>query len=125
MASLLSYTISVPAKDDSLLVVRLAASGVAAQLKVDVETLEDLKTAVHEACYALLHQRFAPETIEVELTISAGFSAKVCACGERKRTQERAGDCGLCKAVLDTIIDEVSIEEDELGIRSIFMRHCV
>lgn len=117
------YTLTLPADEASLIVVRLTASGVASRFTTDLETLEDFKTAVYEACYAILHQRHRPERLEIHFDIENGLYVEICGIGNREETKERMPDERLCHAVLCTIASEVSINRDDLGLTAINMRH--
>ena len=109
----------VPARESALTVVRLTTAGAAAQGCPDLEMLEDLKTAVCEACYALIRQHFAPEEIRIEYEAGEAFAARISACGARRETGNRPPDAALCRAVLTAMVPQVSVEEDERGICSI------
>lgn len=47
--------LEVDARDEMLLIARLATSGVATRAGVDYEGVEECKTAVNEACYYLIN----------------------------------------------------------------------
>ncbi|MDR3085154.1 MAG: hypothetical protein LBU47_02455 [Christensenellaceae bacterium] len=118
-----AYRLHIPAREEALFVVRLTASGVAAGHEVGMETLEDLKTAVYEACYAMMHQKLRPAGLCVEFRAGGDFAVRVSAEGPTEETDGREIDPALCRAVLETVISEVEIEADESGIRVIAMRH--
>ena len=44
-------TLTVPAKESALMVVRLTAAGVAARMEMDLETLDDVKTILAKTYY--------------------------------------------------------------------------
>jgi hypothetical protein len=67
-------TLSVPAKPDYIIAVRLIVSAVAQRAQFSLDDIEDLKVASAEACTLLLAQN--PETIEV--SISKGECIHVC-----------------------------------------------
>ena len=89
-------TLTVPAKESALMVVRLTAAGVAARMEMDLETLDDVKTAVYEACYAMTMQKFIPEQLTICFAPGEPFAVKICAegaCGSppgRSRTSSCA-----------------------------------
>src|SRR6476646_1127077 len=60
--------LSLPASPDYVRIVRLAASGVAANLGFDVDELDDLRVAVGELVNLTL-EACQPETLEVVFTI--------------------------------------------------------
>ena len=67
-------SLRVPAKESALTVVRLTTAGAAAQGCPDFETLEDFKTAVYEACYAMTKQKVTPEELLIEYAPGEVFS---------------------------------------------------
>lgn len=79
-------SLRVPAKESALTVVRLTTAGAAAQGCPDFETLEDFKTAVYEACYAMTKQKVTPEELLIEYAPGEVFSVSVRGCGARRET---------------------------------------
>ena len=100
------------------MVVRLTAAGVAARMEMDLETLDDVKTAVYEACYAMTMQKFIPEQLTICFAPGEPFAV-------RPAPRRLAGDRGkvpdlkLCYAVLTTMIPHVKVDMDERKIRCI------
>ncbi len=115
-------TLTVPASVSALTVVRLTTAGIAAQGgNMDFETMEDIKTAVYEACYAMSVQKYVPERLELEFKQGETFHVTVTGAGELKETDGNMPDLDLCNAVLTTMIEHVKVDVDEHGIRSIVM----
>ena len=115
-------TLTVPASVSALTVVRLTTAGIAAQGgNMDFETMEDIKTAVYEACYAMSVQKYVPERLELEFKQGETFHVTVTGSGELKETDGNMPDLDLCNAVLTTMIEHVRVDVDENGIRSIVM----
>ena len=56
-------TLTVPAREEWVLVLRMALSGVSALFDVPVDVMEDLNTAIEESCDLLLHQDYTAETL--------------------------------------------------------------
>ena len=115
-------TLTVPASVSALTVVRLTTAGIAAQGgNMDFETMEDIKTAVYEACYAMSVQKYVPERLELEFKQGETFHVTVTGAGELKETDGNMPDLDLCNAVLTTMIEHVKVDVDDNGIRSIVM----
>jgi len=112
-------TLIVPAKEKELPVVRLTTAGIASRFKMDWETMEDVKTAVYEACYAMTMQKWAPEEIRIDFSLAENFTATVAALGEKTETLCRIPELKLCKAVLEAMIPFVQIELEDDCITSI------
>lgn len=109
----------VPAAERSLLAVRMTASGVLAGRGLDVETVEDLKTAVYEACYALLHQRMRPQALELCFCPEGDFAAEIRCLGRRRETAERQPDARLCRCVLEAMVPGVEVLAGGQGLETI------
>lgn len=114
-------TLTVPAKESALMVVRLATAGVAARGDMDFETLEDVKTAVYEACYAMIVQKYLPENLTICFAQGEVFSVCIQGGGSWTQTQGRQPDLALCRAVLSTMIPHVDIDVEKDTIRCIKM----
>ena len=115
-------TLTVPASVSALTVVRLTTAGIAAQGgNMDFETMEDIKTAVYEACYAMSVQKYVPERLELEFKQGETFHVTVTGAGKLKETDGNMPDLDLCNAVLTTMIEHVRVDVDDNGIRSIVM----
>ena len=92
-------TLTVPAKESALMVVRLTAAGVAARMEMDLETLDDVKTILAKTYYEGI--------------------VKICAEGAWRETAGKVPDLKLCYAVLTTMIPHVKVDMDERKIRCI------
>lgn len=113
--------LTVPASVETLPVVRLTTAGIAAGATMDFETMEDIKTAVYEACYAMSVQKYVPERLELCFKRSGSFHVTITGEGRLKETDGRLPDLDLCNAVLTTMIANVKVSVDKKGIRSIVM----
>lgn len=114
-------TLTVPAKESALSVVRLTTAGVAARGSMDFETLEDVKTAVYEACYAMTMQKYAPEKLTLCFAEGEVFHVTICGEGTLHETDGRTPDLDLCSAVLTTMIPHVKVNADQKSIRGIVL----
>ena len=114
-------TLTVPACVDALSVVRLTTAGIAAGGQTDFETMEDIKTAVYEACYAMSVQKYAPEKLELCFKQGDTFHVTITGEGKLSETDGKMPDLDLCNAVLTTMIENVKVNVDRKGIRSIVM----
>lgn len=48
--------LTIPAKPEMMLVIRMALAGYCSQCGADIDTLDDIRTLSDEACYFLMHQ---------------------------------------------------------------------
>jgi len=96
--------LSLPAKAEYLMTARLVAAALAGNAGFDMEEIEDVKTALSEACLLLIPCMQSPECIRLELWIEDGFFAKVCAhCSPEAcpNTPERQFSMFLLEALAD------------------------
>lgn len=114
--------LEVPAEEEALLVVRLAASGAASHGSFDMDTLEDIKTAVSEACYLMIHQKNTFERLRIifshrdALTIRVLGEGLPCICKEGCQP-----DTEVCSMVLGTLLDTIQIHTENHDIIAIEM----
>lgn len=71
--------LTLPAKVEYLTTARLVAGSLAGQAGFDMEEIEDVKTALSEACLLLIPCMQQPGTLNVQLHINDGISARVSA----------------------------------------------
>ncbi len=115
-----SINMSLPSKPEYVSVARLTASFVANQMGFDIETIEDIKLAVGEACNnAILHSG-SDETYKLEfikqsdnLTIEIvdhgkGFSIEKYKKPEAEELQENGLGLFIIKSLMDTVEIETS-----------------
>lgn len=116
-----SINISLPSKPEYVSIARLTASFVANQMGFDIESIEDIKLAVGEACNnAILHSgtdktynlEFVKELdnliIEV-VDFGNGFDIEK----YRKPDAEELQENGLGLFIIKSLMDEVEIETNE------------
>ena len=90
-------TLTVPAKESALMVVRLTAAGVGGAHGDGLGDADDVKTAVYEACYAMTMQKFIPEPAHHLLCTRRPFAVKICAEGAWRETagRSRTSSCAM------------------------------
>lgn len=113
-------TLTVPAGQDWIMVLRLAASGVGAVYDLPVDVLEDLGAAVEESCELLLHQDYAAEqwTLQCEARPD-GLHVTLLARERSPRREQEAADPDIARLIIQTLVKDVSLEGDGTGV------HCV
>lgn len=100
-------SISIPAKAEHLLVVRLAASGVCSRIGMAIEQMEDVKAAVAEACILMINDQAGYERLVVSFEYSDGLLVTVAgdAPGGMPQTDEIDPDFSL--ALLEALAQDV------------------
>lgn len=113
--------LSVPARPDYILAVRLAVSAVAERVGFDVEDIEDLKVASAEACIMLLAAE--PESIEICITVQDGLCLEFSAAGKDAGTGagEKA-DGELSQYLLDALVDKCDFTSEGSVINAVKMK---
>lgn len=116
-----SINMSLPSKPEYVSVARLTASFVANQMGFDIETIEDIKLAVGEACNnAIIHSgssdtyklEFIKEVdnLKIEIVDSGkGFSLD----SYKKPNAEDLQENGLGLFIIKSLMDTVEIESSE------------
>jgi serine/threonine-protein kinase RsbW len=94
---------SIPAKPDYILAVRLAVSAVAERMGFDIDDIEDLKVASAEGCIMLLSYR--PESIDIAVTVKeAGLGMDISA--QASKGREEVPEEELSQYLLEALVDE-------------------
>ena len=60
--------LTIPAKPELMLVVRMALAGYCSQCGADIDTLDDIRTLSDEACYFLMHQTLEAKNLSIAAT---------------------------------------------------------
>lgn len=110
-------TLTVPALQAYVLVIRTALGGLALVNDLDLDTLDDLRQAADEACDCLMHQGTPARSLRLEAWSEGGklrmtLQAELDGQGEGSSPEELE----LSKAVLETLIPEVSLQARADGL---------
>ncbi len=115
-------TLTVPAREEWALVMRMAVSGVCAVYDVPVDVMEDLCVAVEESAELLLHQEYAAETLTLTCEARAdGLHVTLSARERTPRREDHAADAGIAQMIIQTLVREVTLCQDEGGVHSVHM----
>ena len=113
-------TLTVPAREEWILVLRMAFSGVSALFDVPVDVMEDLNTAIEESCELLLHQDYSAETLTMQCEPRPdGLRVCLTAQERTRRPEEEKADPEIARLIIQTLVREVALDRDEAGV------HCV
>ena len=115
-------TLTIPARKECILVMRMTAAGVCALYDLPVDVMEDLRTAIDESCELLLHQDYVAETLTLHCEArKEGLFVSITA---QKRTCQQcddAADADIAKLIIGTLVKEVSLDQDESGVHGVMM----
>lgn len=115
-------TLTVPAKEDWLLVVRSALNGVGALANLSANMLDDLRTAFDEAYELLMHQPRMVEHIKLECEIlEESLNLRICA--ERAPSFQHCepSDPEVARLIIGTLVTNAHLEGDSCGISCVQM----
>jgi len=110
-------SLSVPAKPDYIIAVRLIVSAVAQRAQFALDDIEDMKIASAEACTLLLAEN--PEVIEVAITIDEGIH--VCLTGVAPTGKKEQADevSELSQYLLEALVDKCDLIHENEILKSI------
>lgn len=113
-------TVTVPARPEWNLVLRMAVAGVSALYDLPVDVLDDLNTAVEESCELLLHQDYTAETLTLTCEEKPdGLHVSITAAERKRCREEEPADADVARLIIQTLVREVTLDQDEGGV------HCV
>lgn len=112
--------LTLPAEQAYVPVASLALSGLGMVLGLDVDLLGDLHTVTGECFDCLLHQAGRPQAIDITARVEDGrLWIRFVAC---QRLDGRLGDAlslAITRGVLETLMPQVLLDADELGVHRI------
>ena len=113
-------TLSIPAEPCWTLVVRMALGGAGALMGLDIDLMDDLRTAADETCDFLMHQPRKVQRIEMACRLEEGAVCTVLSCvwAQECQTCEEM-DIDVTRGILETLIPMVELEADGVCIRSV------
>ena len=103
-------SLRVPGERAYALVIRTMLGGVAILKDLDMDAMDDLRTAADEACDSLLNQGAPVRSLE--LTVRDGGEALTVSLEadvDEEAAGSAAGDADVTRAVLETLIPEVAL----------------
>ena len=113
-------TLSLPADRDFVLLARMVLSGLGMLAGLDVDLIDDLRTATDECCDCLLHQPVRADRLELRARVDEG---RLYCCLNAVRSGGESdlpvNDLEITRGVLETLMPDVSLECDACGVGSI------
>ena len=115
-------TLTVPAKKEWALVLRMAASGVSALYDLPLDLMDDLNTAIEESCDLLLHQDYTAESLTLSCEQQPDGLHVTLTARERTRcAEEEKADADIAQMIIQTLVREVTLDQDEGGVHCVHM----
>ena len=117
-----TMTMTVPARKEWILALRMAAASVGAIYHLPVDVLDDLRTAVDESCDLLLHQDYCIE----KLTLSCeekqdGVYLSIAAVPCCSRQEESRADKDVARMIIETLVRQVALTEEGGNVMQVRM----
>ena len=115
-------TLTVPAKQEWALVLRMAASGVSALYDLPLDLMDDLNTAIEESCDLLLHQDYSAESLTLTCEQKPDGLHVTLTARERTRCEEEEkADVDIARMIIQTLVRQVTLDQDEGGVHCVHM----
>ena len=115
-------TLTIPAKPEWALVLRMTASGVGAVFDLPLDVMADLKTALDESCELLMHQPYCIKSLTLMCAadkdgLRVTLSAQRC----DEKQEEEPADADVAGLIIGTLVKEVRLSRDEGGVCGVDM----
>ncbi len=115
-------TLTVPAQEKWVLVLRMAAGGVGALLDMPVDVMEDMSVAIDESCDLLLHQDYTAEALTLTCEPRpGGLLVSLEARQGSRRLEEEKTDPEIARSIIQTLVREVALDRDDAGVHGVRM----
>lgn len=113
---------TVPAREDFSLLLRMAMAGVGALYDLPVDMMEDLRSAVDESCDLLLHQDFVVQCLTMVCECKKdGIHVSLQAMKGPCQEAECPADADMARLIIGTLVRQVELEQDENGVHTVRM----
>ena len=113
---------TVPAREDFSLLLRMAMAGVGALYDLPVDIMEDLRSAVDESCDLLLHQDFVVQCLTMVCECKKdGIHVSLQALKGPWQVAECPADADMARLIIGTLVRQVELEQDENGVHTVRM----
>ena len=113
--------LKVPAKKESMLVIRLTAAGVIARAGLTVDRLDDVKMAVEEACACLIEAETPPQSLRITFQ-SEEDGLRIVIRGDRAGRDFDPDEAQVVRCILESLTDGVEMREENGRLTSIELR---
>lgn len=106
----------IPATHEDVLMARMAMSGLGMLCGLEVDLIGDLRTVTNECCDCLMGRARVPETLQVDACLKERRLTMTFAAVGQTEAERQPMDRDIAYGVLSTLMPEVSLQEDEMGI---------
>ena len=117
--------LTLPARPEYLLTIRMVVSSVASRLDFDIDTLEDMKAGAAEACILLLNAKNKPERFDITILIDQSFTIIIEGSGNAE-TDSQPGNPEdielLAKCLIEEFYDEFAFDYKDDDLKSVTIK---
>ena len=113
--------LKVPAKKESMLVIRLTAAGVIARAGLTVDRLDDVKRAVEEACACLIEAETPPKSLHIAFQCEKD-GLRIVIRGDCAGRVFDPDEMQVVRCILESLTDGVDMREENGSLASIELR---
>ena len=106
----------IPATHEDVLMARMAMSGLGMLCGLEVELIGDLRTVTNECCDCLMGRARVPETLQVDACLKERRLTMTFTAVGQTEAECQPMERDIAYGVLSTLMPEVSLQEDDMGI---------
>lgn len=108
--------LAIPATTTDVLVMRMAVSGLGMLCGLDVDLIGDLRTVTNECCDCLMGRAHVPEKLIADAALEDGRLVLTFTAEGVGESEGQPVDRDIAYGILSTLMPEITLREDELGI---------
>lgn len=109
--------LTIPARREEVLVIRTALGGAGLLMGLDIDRLDDLRTAADEACDYLMNQKRRAQRLQMVCRMTGDvMETEFTALWAGNEQQPEGADQEMAQAILETLIPHVTFEGDDQGV---------
>lgn len=106
----------IPATHDDVLMARMAVSGLGMLSGLEVDLIGDLRTVTNECCDCLMGRARVPESLQIDAALQDTRLMMTFTAVGQTDAEGNPTDRDIAYGVLSTLMPEVALLEDEMGI---------
>lgn len=107
------YTFSLPACAKNISTVRLTTSSIAAQIDMDLETIEDIKVCISEACNLAI--RSGTDRIDIEYIIDNGLLINITNLATTDKSEDFKYE--MAQMIIQALNEEATFTDDTITLK--------
>ena len=117
--------LTVPAKPEYAMVIRLTASAIASRAEFSMDEIEDIKAAVAEAAIIIMNQNYKIETLKLVFTLQNQFGIKLDVYADKLKNEKTSENNKMFNELsfflIESLMENVDVKKQNDIIYSISM----